>query len=44
MASPPTNFTNLLWVRSTPETDLITNNVMSLNSKVTSLKVQGDIT
>ena len=24
-ASPPTNFTNLLWARSTSETDLITN-------------------
>ena len=25
---PPTNFTNLLWARSTSETDLITNNVV----------------
>ena len=29
MASPPTNFTNLLWARSTSVTDLITNNVES---------------
>ena len=29
-ASPPTNFTNLLWARSTSETDLITNNIIPI--------------
>ena len=39
-ASPPTNFTNLLWARSTSETDLITNRSTSVTDLIKNLSRQ----